>query len=104
MLTFGFSVTFCLFIFSVYAISKMKPRWLRIDTSVWRFITFRMELGQAADKPNEAGGELEIKPDHLRQLLHSPECDTISNTRATDKALFLFPFSIPSTGILFMRD
>ena len=38
----------------IYAVRKMNPRWLPIQTRVWRVATFTMELGQ--EKPP---GELE---------------------------------------------
>jgi len=38
----------------IYAVRKMNPRWLPIQTRVWRVAMFTMELGQ--EKPP---GELE---------------------------------------------
>ncbi len=35
-----------------YAISKMKPRWLRVHVSLWRLLTFNMEIGVPDRKPH----------------------------------------------------
>jgi len=53
---FGLIVVLALFGLTVgiYAVRNMNPRWLRIQTRVWRVATFTMELGQ--EKPP---GELE---------------------------------------------
>ena len=38
----------------IYAVRKINPRWLPIQTRVWRVTTFTMELGQ-----EKRPGELE---------------------------------------------
>lgn len=45
-----------------YALHKITPGWLRIQTSFWRLITFSMEIGRPADitkKPRNERGELD---------------------------------------------
>ena len=58
MYAFGIFAILCLLTFSIYAISKVNPRSLRVSGSVWRVITFRMELGQCSENPDKAGNEL----------------------------------------------
>jgi hypothetical protein len=53
-------IVLCVFIFSVYAVRKVAPSWIRIQTSIWKIAVFNLELGQRSDKPT---GELEQSQD-----------------------------------------
>lgn len=56
-------VVLCLFIFSTYAVMKIKPGWVRVSTRLGRLADFSLEIGRLDDKPADTP-EKQISPVH----------------------------------------